>query len=343
MSLSIKDFQEHTAGLRRTVEDRLRGCVAGRGWPSSLQAAVEYSLLAGGKRLRPLLVLLASDLCGGNQSHAIEPACSIEAIHTYSLIHDDLPAMDNDDYRRGRLTSHRVFGEALAILAGDALLTLAFELLAESPAPAAIRADCLQILARAAGGSGMVGGQVLDLEAERGPFPPGPAAVESAEIRADSRCAAGNSAVWGGVGAGPEHFVEFASPGTDISRVEDLNRIHKMKTGALIAVALEMGSAAAQAPSEIRSRLREYGLCIGLAFQIADDLLDVTGDAARLGKTPGRDVDLGKLTYPALMGLENSRTCAEQLVKRACQAIAPLGPQSSHLQLLAKFIVERDH
>jgi geranylgeranyl diphosphate synthase type II len=288
-------------------------------------------------------VLLACDLCGGDVSHALAPACAIEAIHTYSLIHDDLPAMDNDDYRRGRLTSHRVFGEALAILAGDALLTLAFELLAESPAPAAVRADCLQILARAAGGSGMVGGQVLDLEAERGPFPAGPALPEAVEIGSDSGCSAENSPVYGGVEGGGDSFSEFASPGTDISRVEDLNRIHKMKTGALIAAALEMGSAAAQAPPETRNRLREYGVCIGLAFQIADDVLDVTGDAARLGKTPGRDADLGKLTYPALMGLENSRSCAEQLVHRACQSIAPLGPQSAHLQLLAKFIVERDH
>jgi geranylgeranyl diphosphate synthase type II len=342
VSLSSEDFQHHSAALRRQVEDRLRVCVAGRGWPPSLQSAVEYSLLAGGKRLRPLLVMLSSDLCGGDPAHAIAPACAIEAIHTYSLIHDDLPAMDNDDYRRGRLTSHRVFGEALAILAGDALLTLAFELLAESPAPAVVRADCLQILARAAGGSGMVGGQVLDLEAERGPFPLGPDPA-SAEIPPDSGCFAGNSPVLSPATDASLGFSEFASPGTDISRVEDLNRIHKMKTGALIAASLEMGSAAAQAPPQVRSRLRNYGLCIGLAFQIADDVLDVTGDAARLGKTPGRDADLGKLTYPALLGLENSRSCAEQLVQRACQAIAPLGPQSSHLQLLAKFIVERDH
>lgn len=343
MSLLSDDFQQHTAALRRTVEDRLRVCVAGRGWAPSLRAAVEYSLLAGGKRLRPVLVLLACDLCGGEAAHAMAPACALEAVHTYSLIHDDLPAMDNDDYRRGRLTSHRVFGEALAILAGDALLTLAFELVAESAAAATVRADCLQILARAAGGSGMVGGQVLDLEAERGPFPLGPTPPESPEMPGEPDVFAGNSAFSMPGPEAPIGFSEFASPGTSISRVEDLNRIHKMKTGALITAALEMGSAVAQAPPEIRSRLRIYGHCIGLAFQIADDLLDVTGDAGRLGKTPGRDADLGKLTYPALMGLENSRSCAERLVEQACQTIAPLGPRSSYLQQLAKFIVERDH
>jgi geranylgeranyl diphosphate synthase type II len=229
--------------------------------------------------------------------------------------------MDNDDYRRGRLTSHRVFGEALAILAGDALLTLAFEMLAESPAPPAAQADCLKILAQAAGGAGMVGGQVLDLEAERGPFPLPADAEKSPEFPLNPT----------------------SSHGSTTSRVEELNRIHKMKTGALIASSLEMGAAVAQADPQTRSRLRNYGLCIGLAFQIADDLLDVTGDASRLGKTPGRDVDLGKLTYPALLGIENSRSQAQMLVRQACESIAPLGNKSSILQQLANFIVERDH
>lgn len=317
----FEDFQLHISGLRQQVENYLCRCTAGRAWPLSLQEAVEYSLLAGGKRLRPVLVLLACEVCGGDQQIALHAACALEAIHTYSLVHDDLPAMDNDDYRRGRLTSHRVFGEALAILAGDALLTLAFELIAESPANAAVRADCLGILARAAGGAGMVGGQVLDLEAERGPFQK----QSTPEIPFNSRLS------------------PASSHGTSRSRVEELNQIHKMKTGALIAAALEMGAAVAQAEPLVRDRLRTYGLCTGLAFQITDDLLDVTGDATRLGKTPGRDVDLGKLTYPALLGVENSRTEAQNLVQQACDAVAVFGHRSSHLQQLAKFIVERDH
>ena len=316
-----EDFQQHIAGLRQQVESQLCRCAVSRGWPPSLQDAVEYSLLAGGKRLRPVLVLLACEVCGGDQQTALHAACALEAIHTYSLIHDDLPALDNDDYRRGRLTSHRVFGEALAILAGDALLTLAFELISESPANATVRADCLGILARAAGGAGMVGGQVLDLEAERGPF----RRQSTPEIPLKTQL---NPA---------------SSHGTTNSRVEELNQIHKMKTGALIASALEMGAAVAQAEPHARERLRTYGLCTGLAFQIADDLLDVTGDANRLGKTTGRDVDLGKLTYPALLGIENSRTEALNLVRQACEAVAVFGPRSSHLQQLAKFIVERDH
>ncbi|MFN5796629.1 MAG: polyprenyl synthetase family protein, partial [Planctomyces sp.] len=169
--MASDSFQQHLQALRQQVEVSLQSSLQGRGWPQPLAQAVEYSLMAGGKRLRPVLVLLASDLCAGSQSLAISPACAIEMIHTYSLIHDDLPAMDNDDYRRGRLTSHKVFGEALAILAGDALLTLAFEVLGETAAAAEIRAELTVVLARAAGGAGMVGGQVLDLAAERGSFP----------------------------------------------------------------------------------------------------------------------------------------------------------------------------
>jgi geranylgeranyl diphosphate synthase type II len=264
-------------------------------------------------------------------------------IHTYSLIHDDLPAMDNDDYRRGRLTSHKVFGEALAILAGDALLTLAFEVLGETAAAAEIRAELTVVLARAAGGAGMVGGQVLDLAAERGSFPGTAAASGVVSSLPDEFWRGGAEPEFGRNLPGSAKNPLNAIPATGVSGVEHLNRIHRMKTGALIAAALELGAVVAGATTQQRSQLRNYGLCIGLAFQIADDLLDVTGDAARLGKTPGRDADLGKLTYPALLGMETSRRQAEMLVQEACDSVSDFGPRSGWLQELARFIVERDH
>jgi len=345
--MSSDSFQQHLKSLQQQIEVALRRSLNGREWPEPLERAVEYSLMAGGKRLRPVLVLLASDLCGGSPEAALAPACAIEMIHTYSLIHDDLPAMDNDDYRRGRLTSHKVFGEALAILAGDALLTLAFEVLGESTSSAEVRAELMCVLARAAGGAGMVGGQVLDLEAERGRFP-------GLESRSGGAGGLENSFPSGisGTDTSKESaqnlpgFVEKtvnAIPATEDSGVEHLNRIHRMKTGALIAAALELGAVVAGATSQQRLKLRNYGLCIGLAFQIADDLLDVTGDAQRLGKTPGRDVDLGKLTYPALLGIETSRRQAEMLVQEACDSVSDFGLRSGRLQELARFIVERDH
>ena len=349
--MATEGFQQHLKTLQQQVEAALLRSLQGRPWPQPLAQAVEYSLMAGGKRLRPVLVLLASDLCGGLQAAALSPACAIEMIHTYSLIHDDLPAMDNDDYRRGRLTSHRVFGEALAILAGDALLTLAFEIVGESSAGAEIRAELSTVLAKAAGGAGMVGGQVLDLEAERGRFPgtgefgvsvSGPSAAGATEVA--SSFPAGGSA--GEIVPNLSCFGENPANGIPVSAVsgvEHLSRIHRMKTGALIAASLELGAVVGGATAEQRLQLRHYGLCIGLAFQIADDVLDVTGDATRLGKTPGRDVDLGKLTYPALLGLEASRRQAETLVQEACDSVSHFGPRSGWLQELARFIVERDH
>ena len=341
--MASDSFQQHLQALRQQVEVSLQSSLQGRGWPQPLAQAVEYSLMAGGKRLRPVLVLLASDLCAGSQSLAISPACAIEMIHTYSLIHDDLPAMDNDDYRRGRLTSHKVFGEALAILAGDALLTLAFEVVGETAAAAEIRAELTVVLARAAGGAGMVGGQVLDLAAERGSFPGTAAASGVVSSLPDEFWRGGAEPEFGRNLPGSAKNPLNAIPATGVSGVEHLNRIHRMKTGALIAAALELGAVVAGATTQQRSQLRNYGLCIGLAFQIADDLLDVTGDAARLGKTPGRDADLGKLTYPALLGMETSRRQAEMLVQEACDSVSDFGPRSGWLQELARFIVERDH
>ncbi len=308
--MSGSEFQTHLEELRTVVEVALRAELNRAGWPASLKEAVEYSLMAGGKRLRPVLVLLANDVCGGKQENAIAAACAIEMIHTYSLIHDDLPSMDDDDFRRGRPTNHKVFGEASAILAGDCLLTQAFQTISSTDTDPGCIAESVRILAVAAGGCGMVGGQVLDL-----------AACDLRSTDSD----------------------ENDSHQTAETRVVELTRIHRMKTGALIVAALDLGAVSASADLECRARLRQYGNCIGLAFQIADDLLDVTGEQTRLGKTPGRDVDLGKLTYPGLLGIEPSRARAQQLVQDAHDAVDAFGECSVWLKELAGFIVERDH
>lgn len=360
LSMTNSAFKVHLEELRTVIEAALVDTLDRAAWPNSLKAAVEYSLMAGGKRLRPVLVLLANEVCGGRQEDALPAACAIEMIHTYSLIHDDLPSMDDDDFRRGRLTSHKVFGEALAILAGDCLLTLAFETVASPGTRSGIIsglqiAELTRILASAAGGSGMVGGQVLDLEAERGAFVNARNAEMQVQNKTNHGCDSGETAVWNDVelvdSAGVRVQTSSSNPEigqndpnrTAETRVVELTRIHKMKTGALIAGALELGAATASADSDSRNRLRHFGHCIGLAFQIADDLLDVTGDQTRLGKKPGRDADLGKLTYPGLLGIESSRRKAEQLVQEACDAVAVLGDRSRWLRELARFIVERDH
>ncbi|HEB53669.1 MAG TPA: polyprenyl synthetase family protein [bacterium] len=238
--------------------------------PARLHEAMRYAMFPGGKRLRPLLTLLGCFATGGELRRALRPAAAIECLHTYSLVHDDLPCMDDDDLRRGRATCHKAFGEALALLAGDALLTLAFEGVAEAGGPA------VAALARAAGSVGMVGGQVEDLAAE---------------------------------GEGQEHT---------LARLE---WIHDHKTGALITAALVVGAHAGAggegAPDEVVRPLADYGDRIGRAFQIADDCLDCTGSAEELGKNPGADVAHGKLTWPALVGIEKSRQVAGELAEEA--------------------------
>lgn len=270
--------------------------------PPRLREAMSYSLLAGGKRLRPLLVLLTAEACGGTLEVALPAACAIEMVHTYSLIHDDLPAMDNDDFRRGRPTNHKVFGDAMAILAGDALLTLALEILArETPAPVA--AACTVDLASASGWCGMVAGQVADLEAE----------------------------------------TRDVSQLTETDALTQLEAIHRRKTGRLLCSAVTLGARIAGASAELLQRLEKYGKNVGLAFQIADDLLDVTGDAARMGKGVRKDLTLGKMTYPGLMGTDASRAKAEVLVDDACRQLEPLGERGAKLIGLARFITARDH
>jgi geranylgeranyl diphosphate synthase, type II len=273
--------------LERRLGDRL-DC------PPRLREAMRYSVFAGGKRLRPLLVLLANEACLGAADAAMPAAAAVEMIHTYSLIHDDLPAMDDDDLRRGLPTCHRNFDEATAILAGDALLTLAFEAVSEmQPSPVAAR--CVKELAKAAGAVGMVGGQVDDLHADAG-------------------------------------------PGT----LEWLESLHERKTGALLRASLRMGGIAAGASLEQLDALTDYGRQIGLAFQIVDDLLDVEGDAVKLGKDVRKDEAAGKLTYPGLLGVEESRRRAWELMDAARAALAPFGPAGVQLARLAQYIVERD-
>jgi len=298
MSVSTAAIIDTCHALRERVNARLEKYVEQQpGVPQRLQEAMAYSLLAGGKRLRPILVLLSCEACGGQAEAAFPAACAIEMVHTYSLIHDDLPAMDNDDLRRGRPTNHVVYGEALAILAGDGLLTLAFDVLSRDVTPGETAAACCADLARAAGMAGMVGGQVADLEAE----------------------------------------------GRTVSSIEELEGIHRRKTGALLACALTLGARIAKASNEDLHRLASFGRCLGLAFQITDDLLDVCGSPQNLGKAVQKDASRGKLTYPSLLGEEASLLRAQCQVVEACKWIEPFGERGRRLESLAQFVLERDH
>ena len=281
---------------RARIEDWLHGCFLDREPREMLYDAMRYSLLAGGKRLRPVLVLEACRLCGGDTEAALPFAGAIEMVHTYSLIHDDLPCMDDDDLRRGRPTNHKVYGEATAVLAGDALLTAAFEtmLAPGQPLPPERLTAAAGILARAAGGEGMVGGQILDM-------------------------------------AGEERSLALAE-------VEELQRL---KTGALITAALEMGWAVAGGTEEQREALRRYGAALGLAFQIQDDILDVVGDEAALGKPIGSDARSGKTTFVTLKGVDGCRALVARLTEQAAEALAPFGGEGAELRALAESLADR--
>jgi geranylgeranyl diphosphate synthase type II len=289
-------FAELTRGHVQHIETGLDGYTRlPSGCPPRLAEAIRYSLLGGGKRLRPLLTLMAAEACGYDYQQALPAACAIEMVHTYSLIHDDLPAMDDDDLRRGRPTCHKVYGEAMAILAGDALLTLAFEVISKHTKPPATAARCCAALAEAAGACGMVGGQVDDLAAEQS-------------------------------GGG----------------LETLESIHARKTGALLLASLRLGALCADAEAGPTRALEEYGRRLGLAFQITDDLLDVQGDEAALGKRVQKDSGRQKLTFPALLGVEESRQRAERLIDEACAALSPLGHRATSLEQIARYVVERN-
>jgi geranylgeranyl diphosphate synthase, type II len=266
------------------------------GYPDTIYAAMRYSLLAGGKRLRPILCLASCEAIGGNLELAMPTACALEMIHTMSLIHDDLPAMDDDDYRRGKLTNHKVYGEDIAILAGDGLLAYAFEYIATQTQ--GVSADrvlkAIAHLARAVGADGLVGGQVVDLESE----------------------------------------------GKDIS-VETLTYIHNHKTGALLEACVICGAVLAGATEAEIAKLSQFAQKIGLAFQIIDDILDITATQAELGKTAGKDLQAQKATYPKLWGLEESKRQADQLVADAKSILAEFGDRAIPLQALADYITDR--
>ena len=256
--------------------------------------AARYSLFAGGKRLRPILCLASAEVVGGEIEPVLPAACALEMIHTYSLIHDDLPAMDNDDFRRGVPTNHKVFGEAIAILAGDALLTEAFEYFALSGVSPNKVTEVIRIAVKAAGYRGMIGGQVIDLECE-------------------------NRKV-------------------DLATVEYM---HIHKTGALLSASLEIGAILGGGGQDQTSALKNYGHHIGLAFQITDDLLDVEGDPALMGKTPGSDAAKNKMTYPALLGIARSKDAAKEHVESAFEALAGFDVKAEPLRAIARYLLVR--
>ncbi len=266
--------------------------------PAHLAEAIRYALLSPGKRLRPQLLLLATEACGGSLDAALPAACAVEMVHAYSLVHDDLPAMDNDDLRRGRPTCHKRYGEAVAILVGDALLARAFEVMASEIQPPAVAARCCVVLGRAAGATALVGGQAADLQfAERDDSP--------ADLR-------------------------------------ELQSVHDRKTGALFVAALELGGIVAGATSTQLVALVAYGQKLGLAFQITDDLLDVAGDPSEVGKRVAKDSANGKLTFPEVLGIDESRRRAAELVDDACSIIKELGPKAQPLAAVARFVCSRE-
>jgi geranylgeranyl diphosphate synthase type II len=320
------DLKQYLHDRQALVENHLSVALrVGDGCPPSLMEAMRYCLLAPGKRLRPLLVILAAEACGAGAENALPAACAVEMVHTYSLIHDDLPAMDNDDVRRGQPTCHKQFGEALAILAGDALLTLAFQVLAEGYPPATAAACCRE-LARGAGAGGMVGGQVDDLAWE-----------ESAEREARSAEREAER---------PDERSALRAPRSAPSLV-DLEHLHARKTGALFRTCLRLGVLAAQGQQQtldsgIMEELDAYGRCFGLLFQITDDLLDVESSADAAGKRVQKDAARGKLTYPGFLGVTESRRRAEHLGRKALAHLLPLGPSGQRLGQLVRLILERN-
>jgi len=266
--------------------------------PATLHKAMRYSLFAGGKRLRPILCLAAAEACRGNTGNALPLACAVECIHTYSLVHDDLPSMDNDDFRRGRPTCHKVFGDGIAVLAGDALLTIAFEI--ASTANPSSRYDIsilLREIAVAAGSRRLIAGQVADLEAE------------GKRVRRDQ-----------------------------------LRFIHENKTAAMLKSSVRLGAMSANADTKKLSAITEFGERLGLAFQVIDDILDVTQTSEILGKSAGKDVAAKKATYPAVIGLEKSRAEARRLTRQAHNALSVFhADDTQHLHALANYLLEREY
>lgn len=265
--------------------------------PITIHKAMRYSLFAGGKRLRPILCLAAAEACDGKIDHALPLACAMECIHTYSLVHDDLPSMDNDDFRRGRLTCHKVFGDGIAVLAGDALLTIAFEIVScAKPTSRYNMSTLLREVAVAAGSERLIAGQVADLEAE----------------------------------------------GKQSGRAE-LRYIHENKTAAILTTSVRLGAMSANANPKQLAAITKFGRALGLAFQVIDDILDMTQTSEKLGKSAGKDIAAKKATYPAVIGLNESRVEAKRLTKQAHNSLSIFGEKADALHALANYLLEREY
>lgn len=290
------NYAAEYATYQAAVEAALKESMAGSAAPEPLKGAMAYSLLAGGKRLRPVLLLAACDAAGGDVAHAMPYACALEMIHTYSLIHDDLPAMDDDDLRRGKPTNHKVFGEGMAILAGDGLLSLAFETMLAA-AQTADDIAAMRYIADAAGTEGMVAGQSVDVTCEA----------------------------------------------NQVGGANELAYIHLHKTADLFIGAVKAGLALGGAAETTIAAGAQYAQALGTAFQVRDDLLDIEGEAALLGKATGMDAARGKLTWPGLLGVEAARHAVAEKTKVALGALAPLGERGAFLREAAIHLLERDH
>ena len=292
------NLHEYLTSVTAEVDAALDGFLPkAKARPATIHAAMRYAVFAGGKRLRPVLCLAAAEACGGARANALAPACAVELMHTYSLVHDDLPAMDDDDLRRGRPTCHKVYGEGMAVLCGDALLTQAFGVLAQSPVTTRYSTrDCLTELAATGGSQQLIGGQVMDLEGE----------------------------------------------GQALTR-RALVRIHEAKTAALLTTALRLGAMSANATPAKLAALTRFGRALGLAFQVIDDILDVTQSTEVLGKTAGKDQAAGKATYPSVIGLAASRREAARLTRAALAALSPLGRKAARLEGIAVYLLQREY
>ncbi|OQY19476.1 MAG: polyprenyl synthetase [Desulfobacteraceae bacterium 4572_35.1] len=291
------DLKHYMERCRASVDKQLLSLLPSKDMrPEKLHQAMHYSVFAGGKRIRPILMIASCEAVGGDISQVLPTACAMEMIHTYSLIHDDLPAMDDDNFRRGIATNHKVFGEDTAILAGDALLTQAFITLSAATTPITIdkQTQVLNIIATASGAAGMVGGQVIDMEAEG-----------------------------------------------DVVDLDTVNYIHSHKTGALILASIQCGALIGGADKKAFTALTSFGQDAGLAFQIADDILDIEGNQQQLGKDIGSDQQRGKATYPAVMGVEKSRQRMEQLQRQAMDKLIHFGDNAEALRQISQYIINR--
>ena len=292
------DLKKYLRDRARKVDQALTKYLpSARTKPATIHQAMRYSLFASGKRIRPILTLAAAEACGGTIQQAMPLACAVECVHAYSLIHDDLPAMDDDDFRRGKPTNHKVYGEAIAILAGDALLTKAFEIAAQAkPTRRYPISQLIAELAATAGSLKLIAGQVADIEGE--------------------------------------------GEGLDVKK---LRFIHERKTSALLTCSVRLGAMTANATPRQLEALTVFGKNVGLAFQVIDDILDVTQSTEKLGKTAGKDADVEKATYPAVVGLEKSRLIASQLTQKAYTTLKPLGAKDEPLRAMAAYLLERDY